>query len=49
MFKENNLPNTLEPRIIGGVGIIGGRGVDIVIIINKRGVGIIGGWTGLKK
>ena len=33
---------TLESRIIGGVGIIGG--LDIVIIINNRG-----GWTGLKK
>ena len=30
---------TLESRIIGGVGIIGG--LDIVIIINNRG-----GWTG---
>ena len=31
------------------VGIIGG-GLDIVIIINNRGVEIIGGgWTGLKK
>ena len=29
--------NTPESRIIGGVGIIGG--VDIVIIINNRGVG----------
>ena len=40
---------TLESRIIEGVGIIGG--LDIVIIINNRGVGIIGrgGWTGLKK
>ena len=28
---------TLESRIIGGVGIIGG--LDIVIIINDRGVG----------
>ena len=34
---------TLESRIIGGVGIIGGEGVvlDIVIIINNRG----GGWN----
>ena len=34
--------NTLESRIIGGVGIIGG-GLDIVIIINNRRFGIIGG------
>ena len=33
--------STLEPQIIGGVGIIGG--LDIVIIINNKGVGIIGG------
>ena len=33
---------TLESRIIGGVGIIGG--LNIVIIINNRG-----GWTELKK
>ena len=33
---------TLESRIIGGVGTIGG--LDIVIIINNRG-----DWTGLKK
>ena len=32
---------TLESRIIGGVGITGG--LDIVIIINNRGVGTIGG------
>ena len=32
---------TLESRIIGGVGIIGG--LYIVIIINKEGIGIIGG------
>ena len=31
--------HTLEFRMIGGVGIIGGRGIDIVIIINNRGVG----------
>ena len=37
--------STLESRIIGGVGIIGGS--NIVIIINNRGVGIIGGWTQL--
>ena len=35
-FKEV----TLDPRIIGGVGIIGG--LDIVIIINNRGGG---GWN----
>ena len=29
--------STLESRMIGGVGIIGG--LDIVIIINNRGVG----------
>ena len=44
---------TLESRIIGGVGIIGGRGgvVDIEIIINNRGggVGIIGGLDGVVK
>ena len=33
--------NTLESRIIGGVGIMGG--LDIVIIINNRRFGIIGG------
>ena len=32
---------TIESRIIGGVGIIRGRGLDIAIIINNRGVGII--------
>ena len=47
---------TLESRIIGGVGIIGGREggggvVDIEIIINNRGggVGIIGGLDGVVK
>ena len=49
---------TIESRIIGGVGIIRGRGgrLDIAIIINNRGVGIIvygrggqSGWTGLNK
>ena len=35
---------TLKSRIIGGIGIIGEGGVDIVIIINNRG-----GWTGLQK
>ena len=42
-----SLHNTLESRIIGGVGIKEGGldiGLDIVIIINIRG-----GWTGLKK
>ena len=40
---------TLKSRIIGKVGII--EGSDIVIIINNRGVGImgLGGWTRLKK
>ena len=38
---------TLESRIIGGVGIIGG--LDIVIINNNRGVGIIGGLDGAEK
>ena len=34
---------TLESRIIGGVGIIGGGGgLDIVRIINNGGIGIIG-------
>ena len=33
--------NTLDSRIIGGVGII--EGLDIVVINNNRGVGIIGG------
>ena len=33
---------TIESRIIGGVGIIRGGGrLDIAIIINNRGVGII--------
>ena len=46
---------TIESRIIGGVGIIRGGGLDIAIIINNRGVGIIvwgggqSGWTGLNK
>ena len=39
---------TLESRMIGGVGIIGG--LDIVIIINNRGVGIVeGGLDGVEK
>ena len=42
-FKEF----TLESQIIGGVGIIGG--LDIVIIINNRGVGIIEGVDGHEK
>ena len=29
--------HTLESRIIGGVEIIGGGGLDTVIIINNRG------------
>ena len=39
--------DTLESRIIGGVGIIGG--LDIVIIINNREVGIIRGLEGVEK
>ena len=42
MVLPKPLDYTLESRIVGGVGIIGG--LDIVIIINNRG-----GWTGLKK
>ena len=41
---------TLESRITRGIGMIGG--LDILISINNRrggGVGIIGGWMGLKK
>ena len=34
------IQHTVESRIIRGVGVIGG--LDIVIIINNRGVGIIG-------
>ena len=37
------MTHTLESRIIGRVGII--RGLEIVIIINNRGVGIRG-WSG---
>ena len=48
-----SLHNTLESRIIGGVGIKGvglDIGLDIVIIINIRGCwNNSGGWTGLKK
>ena len=40
--SKKKLSCTLESRIIGGVGIIGG--LDIVIIINNRG-----SWTGLRK
>ena len=36
-----------SPRIIGGVGIIGV--LDIVIIINNKGLGIIGGGRGLDR
>ena len=36
-----------SPRIIGGFGII--RGLDIVIIINNREVGIIRGLDGVDK
>ena len=42
VFNFKNLAYTLESRIIGEVGIIGG--LYIVIIINNRG-----GCTGLKK
>ena len=41
------LKGTVEPRIIGGVGIIGG--LDIAIIINNRGIGIIGGLDQVEK
>ena len=43
-FEQDLTKYTLASRIIGGVGIIGG--LDIVIIINNRGVGIIGGGRG---
>ena len=36
-----NFSYSRVPNIIGRVGIIGG--LDIVIIINNRGLGIIGG------
>ena len=39
LVKTNN-GNTLEFRIIGGVGIIGGRVGHCIIIINHRG-----GWN----
>ena len=40
---------TLESRIIGGVGIVGGGGwLDIVIIINNRGGGV-GGLNSVEK
>ena len=45
LYSQQWLVNTLESRIIGGVGIIGG--LDIVIIINNMGGGR--GWTALKK
>ena len=53
VYSTNN-SITLESRIIGGVGIIGGGkgrggGLDIVIIINNRGIGIIGGLDGIEK
>ena len=48
LYSQQWLVNTLESRIIGGVGIIGG--LDIVVIINNRGCwNNKGGWTGLKK
>ena len=40
-WKGNSI--TLESRIIGGVGRIGG--LDIVIIINNRGAGAGVGWN----
>ena len=40
-WNLSTILNTLESQIIGGVGII--EGLDIVIIINNRGVGIIVG------
>ena len=45
-FKSSVLfgTHTLESRIIGGVGIIGL--LDILIIINNKGVGIIVGGGG---
>ena len=47
---RNILAVTVESQIIGGVGILGGGGgLDIVIIINSRGVGIIGGLDGVEK
>ena len=49
-FEQDLTKYTLASRIIGGVGIIGG--LDIVIIINIRGVGKCGGggvFDGLKK
>ena len=42
LLKRKGNSITLESRIIGGVGRIGG--LDIVIIINNRG-----GWMGLKR
>ena len=48
--QEFNIIHTLllsSPRIIGGVGIKGG--LDIVIIINNREVGIIRGLDGIDK
>ena len=41
-FSSETVISTLESRIIGGVGII--EGVDIVIIINNRGDGVLDGF-----
>ena len=56
IFKDKDRKATLEYRIIGGFGIIGGGGVGGVgwkflqkLIIEGGGVGTIGGWGGGKK
>ena len=41
-FSSETVISTLESRILGGVGII--EGVDIVIIINNRGDGVLDGF-----
>ena len=41
-FSSETVISTLESRIIGGVGII--EGVDIVIIIDNRGGGVLDGF-----
>ena len=46
-FEQDLTKYTLASRIIGGVGIIGG--LDIVIIINIRGVGKCGGRGGVRR
>ena len=40
---------TLESRIIGGVGIIGGLEIAIIFNNNRGGGRVGGGWKGLKK